>query len=98
MRAHSGRLAIFCLVSESIIDKAIFKQNLNKVREGAMLIIWKRNIPRKQKSNCKGLEAEICLACLRKSKEAKVIHVVNVKEEVEANETREEAEGHYGRT
>lgn len=55
-----------------------------------MLIIWKRNIPGRQKSKCKGPVAEIGSAYLRNNKEAHVTRVVRVKEW--SNEVREEAE------
>ena len=56
-----------------------------------MLIIWKRNIPGKQKSKCKGPGVEMSSACLRNNKEASVIRVVRVKERAESSETGEKA-------
>lgn len=59
-----------------------------------MLIIWKRNIPGRQKSKYKGPVAEIGSACLRNNKEALVTRVLRVKEW--SNEVREEAEVCHG--
>lgn len=60
-----------------------------------MLIIWKRNIPERQKSKYKGPVAEIYSVYLRNDKEASVSKVVRVEERAEASEIRGEAEDYY---